>query len=136
MARWRHFDHVPPSHRDLAVAPVVAQFATIRPDGAPYVSPMWFDWDGEFVRMTHTRRRKKLDDVRAEPRVAVLVVDPDDPYRYLAFRGVVERIDDDADLAFYTALRLRYGRPVQDTVARVVIVIRPLAVVAQPAGAG
>jgi PPOX class probable F420-dependent enzyme len=89
---------------------------------------MWFGWDGSRFRLTHTRIRKKFQNVRAEPRVALSIVDPDDPQRYLEVRGVVESVDDDPGGSFYASLRERYGAgggPVRDADVRVVLVIRP-----------
>src|SRR5438067_6436394 len=54
--------------------------------------------------------------------------DPDDPYRYLQIRGVVEAIEDDPTGAFYKVLQLRYrgtAGEVSDRAHRVVVTIRP-----------
>src|SRR4051794_2177804 len=89
---------------------------------------MWFAWDGELIRMTHTKTRQKFRNLTAEPRVALSIADPDDSYRFLEVRGVVESIeDDDAEASFYQSLQRRYGNeyPIPDAAVRVVITIRP-----------
>ena len=53
---------------------------------------MWFDWDGELLRFTHTTKRQKYRNIAAHPKVAMSIVDPDNPYRYLEVRGDVEQI--------------------------------------------
>ena len=118
---------VPASHADLLEKPLFAHLATVRPDGSPQSSIMWFGWDGSRIRMTHTRRRQKFANLSREPRVALSIADPDDQYRFLEIRGTVETIEDDLGTEFYKSLQRRYGldRPVPNPDARVVITIRP-----------
>jgi len=129
----------PPSHADLLERPLFAHLATIRPDGSPQSSVMWFAWDGSRLRMTHTKNRHKFANLQHEVRVALSVADPDDEYRSLEVRGVVEAIDDDdADASFYRSLRARYGRAegaVRHQSVRVVVTIRPHTFVAVTGGA-
>ena len=88
-----------------------AHLATVRPDGSPQTQVMWFVWDGERIRMTHTKTRQKYRNFQREPRVALSIADPENPYRFLEIRGTVERIDDDdAEASFYQSLQKRYGR--------------------------
>jgi PPOX class probable F420-dependent enzyme len=127
----------PASHVDLLERPVVTHLATVRPDGSPQTNVMWFDWDGRRIRMTHTKSRQKYRNLHAEPRVALSVADPDDPYRFLEVRGVVESIeDDDEQASFYKSLQRRYGQdyPIPDAPERVVVTIRPLRFVAVQSG--
>ena len=88
-----------------------AHLATIGADGAPQSSPMWFLWDGEHIKFTHTTTRKKYQNIRRDPRVAVSITDIDDPYIYAEFRGIVERIEEDPTGAFYDTLAKHYGVP-------------------------
>jgi PPOX class probable F420-dependent enzyme len=131
---------VPDSHRDLLEQALLAHLATIRPDGGPQVNPVWFRWDGERIRMTHTRTRQKFRNLQAEPRVALSIADPDEPQRYLEVRGVMETIEDDSGGAYYRGLRERYGvnpdDPMPDADARVVLVIRPTTLLARSPAAG
>lgn len=125
-------DLIPDDLRDLLERPTFADLATVREDGTPQVNPMWFAWDGEFIRFTHTNYRRKFKNIRANPAVAISIIDPDDPYRYLEVRGVVERIDPDPTGAFYVELAKRYGAPFgtaapKDSADRVVVVVRPTA---------
>lgn len=98
---------------------------------------MWYEWDGERIRLTHTKTRQKFRNLVHEPRVSLSIVDPDDPYRYLEVRGTVERVDnDDADASFYRALQRRYDRiyEITDAPERVVITVRPERFIAAAAG--
>jgi len=119
---------VPESHVDLLDRPTFAHLATVRPDGAPQTQVMWFEWDGEFLRMTHTKTRQKYRNLQQEPRVALSIAEPDNPYRFLEIRGSVEKIeDDDAEASFYRSLQQRYGMdyPIPDAAVRVIVTIRP-----------
>jgi PPOX class probable F420-dependent enzyme len=119
---------VPASHTDLLDRPTFAHLATLGPDGAPQTQVMWFAWDGERIRMTHTKTRQKYRNVQRDPRVALSIADPDNPYRFVEIRGTVEKIeDDDAQASFYLGLQRRYGQsyPVPDADVRVILVIRP-----------
>jgi PPOX class probable F420-dependent enzyme len=128
----------PESHADLLEKPTFAHLATVRPDGSPQSSVMWFDWDGEVIRMTHTKTRQKFRNLENEPRIALSIADPADGYRFLEVRGTVESIEADDDQAsFYQSLQKRYGMDgrISDADVRVVITIRPDKYVAVENGA-
>jgi PPOX class probable F420-dependent enzyme len=118
---------VPPTHVDLLEKPSFAHLATVRPDGAPQSSVMWFGWDGGRVRFTHTNTRQKFRNLAHEKRVSFSIRDDANPYRFLEVRGVVESIEPDPTGAFYVSLQQRYGVsfPVLDADVRVVITVRP-----------
>lgn len=122
---------VPESHIDLLQRPLYGHLATLRTDGWPQVNPMWFVWDGEHLRFTSTTVRQKYRNVTAHPEVAISVVDPDEPYRYLEVRGTVVRIEPDPTGAFFDTLAKRYGMamdgPVADAANRVIFVVKPTA---------
>jgi PPOX class probable F420-dependent enzyme len=127
----------PASHADLLDRPLFAHLATVRPDGSPQSSVMWFAWDGSVIRITHTRTRQKFANLAHEPRVALSIADPDDQYRFLEVRGRVESVtDDDGQASFYKSLQHRYGMdyPVSDAAVRVVVAIRPDKYVAVASG--
>ncbi|QQC88167.1 pyridoxamine 5'-phosphate oxidase family protein [Streptomyces alfalfae] len=59
--------------------------ATVSADGAPHVSTLWFAWDGTSVWLYSITRSKRWADLRADPRVAVVV---DTGEEYGGLRGV------------------------------------------------
>jgi len=99
---------VPESHADLLDAVTLAHVATIGPKGEPQVNPVWFEWDGTHVMFSQTTGRQKYRNVGREPRVALSIVDPANPYRYLEIRGRVEAVDADPDNAFIDRQAQRY----------------------------
>ncbi|MFC7044912.1 PPOX class F420-dependent oxidoreductase [Halobacteriaceae archaeon GCM10025711] len=80
---------IPDEYVDLLERPTFAALTTLLPDGMPHVTPVWIDYDGEHVQFNTLEGRQKERNLRRDPRAAVLVVDPDDPYRYLSVRGDV-----------------------------------------------
>lgn len=131
------YSTLPASHAHLLEQPNFAHLATVRPDGSPQSSVMWFAWDGERARFTHTKTRQKFANLEQEPRVAFSVLDPQNPYRTVEVRGVVESIEDDtADAAFYRSLQERYDNvyDISDADVRVIITIRPTKFIAVEGG--
>ena len=63
--------------------------ATIMPDGSPQVTPVWFDTDGEYILINTNEGRVKDRNMKARPKVAMTIQDPNDDYRYLGVRGEV-----------------------------------------------
>jgi PPOX class probable F420-dependent enzyme len=82
-------NHIPESHRDLFERPLLFSFATTGPDGIPQVTPVWGDIDGSTVRVNTAYGRQKTKNLEDRPVAAVLVVDPDNPYRWIQVQGEV-----------------------------------------------
>lgn len=101
---------IPESHRDLLERPLYCHLATVSPAGRPQSNPMWFLWDGTHLRFTHTNTRRKYQHLQANPNLAISVVDPDNPARYLEVRATVDVIEPDPEAAMYRTLAERYGR--------------------------
>ncbi len=101
-------DIIPDTYADLLHASGFAHLASLGPDGAPQSHPVWYDWDGQDLNISTTKNRQKYRNVRRDPRVAVSILDPDNPYRYLELRGEVTHIEDDPDKAFIDRLAKKY----------------------------
>ena len=107
---------IPESHRDLLANEKQAfgYLATIMPDGSPQVTPVWFDMVGDRIRINTARGRIKERNLRERPsQVAFLVVDPEDPYRYLQIRGHVAEIVEEGALEHIDALADKYTGPLE-----------------------
>ena len=99
---------IPEQFRDLFTKKAFAHLATVGPDGAPQVTPVWVDFDGTHVRFNTAKGRVKVRNLARDPRVALSIQDPDDPYRYVQVRGrVVETTEKGAD-AHIDALAKKY----------------------------
>ena len=96
------------SFHDLLESTAVAHVATIGPHGEPQNNPVWFGWDGEYVKFSQTKTRQKLRNLGRDPRVALSIVDPENHLRYLEVRGVVDRVEEDPDLDFINAMSEKY----------------------------
>ena len=99
---------IPETHEDILAKKGFAHVATIGPDGAPQNNPVWYDWDGEHVLFSQTTERQKLRNFRRDPRVALSIADPDNPYRYLEIRGTVVAVEDDPANAFINKMAKKY----------------------------
>jgi PPOX class probable F420-dependent enzyme len=89
---------IPASHADLLTKKAFANLATLNADGGPQVTPVWVDFDGTHVLINTARGRVKAKNLAREPRVAISIADPDNPYRYLGIQGrVVEMTEDGGD---------------------------------------
>ena len=89
---------IPASHADILSKKAFAQLATLNPDGSPQVTPVWVDFDGTNVIINTARGRVKARNLAREPRVALAIGDPDNPYRYLGVQGrVVEMTEKGGD---------------------------------------
>jgi PPOX class probable F420-dependent enzyme len=64
-----------------------AILATVMPDGSPQVTPVWFDQTNGLIRVNTARGRTKARTLKAGAAVAMAIVDPDNPYRYVQIRA-------------------------------------------------
>ncbi len=80
---------IPENYLDLFEKRAFAHFATLMPDGSPQVTPVWVGYDGEHVLVNTAVGRQKTRNVERNAKVALDILDPDNPYRWLAVRGHV-----------------------------------------------
>jgi PPOX class probable F420-dependent enzyme len=80
---------IPDSHLDLFKKKAFAHLATLMPGGQPQVTPVWVDYDGRHVLINTAEGRQKDKNLQRDGRVALSIIDPDNPYRYLEVRGQV-----------------------------------------------
>ncbi len=85
-----------------------ANLATIMKDGTPQVTPVWFEYDGKHIIVNTAKGRVKDRNMRANPMVALSIVDPANPYRYLQVRGKVTEITEDGADAHIDRLAKKY----------------------------
>jgi PPOX class probable F420-dependent enzyme len=103
---------IPKDYLDLFAKPAFAHLATLMQDGSPQVTPVWVDYDGTYVLFNSAVGRVKDKNVRRDPRVAMAIQDPENPYRYLQVRGRVVEITQDGADAHINKLSQKYlGQP-------------------------
>ena len=117
----------PESHRDLLVAPV-ASLATIGSDGYPQLTEIWFLHDDGELKLSLNTSRLKTRNLLKRPQCSLLLLDLQNPYRYLEVRGNA-RIEADDDYAFARRLGAKYNADLkvhdQPGDSRVAITIEP-----------
>jgi len=115
--------------QDLFDKNAIAHFATLMPDGTPQVTPVWVDFEGEFLLINTAHGRQKDRNVRRNPRVGVEIMDPDNSAHYMQVRGRVVEILEAGALEHAERLSRKYtGQPfgpLPEGQVRVVIKILP-----------
>ncbi|RME53411.1 MAG: PPOX class F420-dependent oxidoreductase [Caldilineae bacterium] len=99
---------IPASHRDILEKRAFAHLATVDESGAPQVTPVWFDDADGFIWVNSAKGRKKDRNIRANPRVALSIQDPDNPYRYVGIQGEVVEITEEGAVDHINKLSHKY----------------------------
>lgn len=133
---------IPDSHKDLLEGPVVVALVTMMPDGQPQATPVWCLYDGENIIVNTAEGRQKDTNMKTNPKVTVLAIDPQNPYRFIEVRGTISShetvgaeavIDQMAKL--YRGVDHYYGgvapADLKERETRITFVITPERVVAQ-----
>lgn len=81
---------IPSSHRDLLTRAVPGVLTTVGSDATMQSSIVWVDVDGDVALVNTTLERQKGRNLLGDPRVSLLVVDPDDTARFIQIRGAAE----------------------------------------------
>jgi PPOX class probable F420-dependent enzyme len=95
------------AERAFLESPFVGVVTDLRPDGSPHSTVVWVDVDDEGVSFNTAWPRAKPRYLDADPRVSLVVLDPSDPYRWVAITGTTTLIDDGAN-AQIDRLSLKY----------------------------
>lgn len=125
---------IPDSHRDLLADEMraMAFLATVMADGTPQVTPVWFDMDGDHIRINTASGRVKDRNMRERPHVALAVVDPENPYRHVQIRGKVVAANEEGAREHIDQLAAKYTDreifPVPEGQIRVIFRIQPISV--------
>ena len=86
----------------------LAHLGTVMANGAPQVTPVWFDYDGTFFRVNSAKGRVKDRNMRRNPAVSLSIVDPANPYRYVGVLGRVVEITEQGGDAHIDSLAKKY----------------------------
>ena len=102
--------------------------ATLMSDGSPQVTPVWFDSDGEYILINTAEGRIKDKNMRARPKVAMTIQDPNDKYRYLGIRGEVTSYTAEGGDEHINKLSIRYDNTpwkLREGQTRIIFKIKP-----------
>jgi PPOX class probable F420-dependent enzyme len=118
-----------PAIRDLAKGKNFAALTTLGPTGYPQTQVMWVDADDDNVLINTEIERQKAVNVQRDPRVAVMIWDAENAYKYAEVRGnVVDIVRGDRARAHIDELSRKYldkdyASPIGSE--RVILVIEP-----------
>jgi len=100
---------IPEKYTDLLTDKIAfAELATLMPDGSPQVTPVWFEFKDGGIRINTAQGRRKVRNLETNPKLAMVTVDPSNPYRYLQIRGHVTRSTQNGADAHIDSLAKRY----------------------------
>jgi PPOX class probable F420-dependent enzyme len=99
---------IPEPFKDLFQKKAFASLATVNADGTPQVTPVWVDYDGTHIRFNTAKGRVKERNLRRNPAVAVAVIDPENPYRYLQVKGRIAEVTETGADQHIDALAKKY----------------------------
>jgi len=101
---------IPETHKDLFTDGIkaFAFLSTTMDSGAPQVTPVWFDVEDEFISINSARGRVKDRNMIARSKVAIAIMDPENPYRYIQVRGKVVKITEEGGRAHIDRLAKKY----------------------------
>lgn len=103
---------IPAEAMDLLERPIVVTLVTVMRDGQPQATPVWFSFDGTQIWVNTARGRAKDKNMTERPKVTILSVDPQDPYRYLEVRGQIDDVTEDGAVDHINQLSAHYlNRP-------------------------
>lgn len=98
----------PEKYLDLFQKKALGALTTLMGDGSPQTTPVWIDFQDGQVWVNSAVGRQKDKNVRRDPRVAMAIVDPDNPYRYVEVRGRVAAITEEGADDHIDAMARKY----------------------------
>jgi PPOX class probable F420-dependent enzyme len=116
-----------PEVRSVLDTSALAHLATVLPDGSPHSVPLWVGVEGDKIAFMTRPWSRKVQNLRQDPRVALSLASPDDPYTPVVIRGrVVEWLEGEPAWEVVDRIAAKYiGQPFSREEERVVGVIEP-----------
>ncbi len=101
---------IPEAYMDLLLEKkALAHLATVMPDGSPQNTPVWFDYVDGKIRVNSALGRTKVRNMKLGAKVALSILDPGNPDKYVQLRGTVTRVrQDDVAAAHIDQLAHKY----------------------------
>lgn len=79
------------TYKQLMDKPIACVLAVMGKDGRPNLTPMWFDYEGDKVLVNVAQHRKKVEWIRANPQLSLLLMNPENMYHWMSLKVTVER---------------------------------------------
>jgi PPOX class probable F420-dependent enzyme len=99
---------LPPELDAFLAKPNAAVIATVRPDGSPVTVATWYDWEDGRILVNMDESRRRVEHLRADPRVSITVMDVANWGAHVSLQGRVVELYDDPDLKDIDRLAMRY----------------------------
>ena len=121
----------PESHHDLLSDEkrALGFLATVMPDGSPQLTPLWFSYENDEIKINTKRGRVKEKNMSARPQVALVIQAPEDTLRFLQIRGVATHATEDGAVDHIERLSQKYDakpfRSLYPDEVRVMFTIEP-----------
>ena len=118
---------IDPAVRRVLAGPPIAHVATVLPDGSPHTVPVWVGTEGDRIVFLTGPTTRKARNLRRDPRVALSIAPPDNPFEPVVIRGrAVEWLTGDEAWRIIDRLSEKYiGAPYSREFDRIVVVIKP-----------
>jgi PPOX class probable F420-dependent enzyme len=100
-----------PAQRALVEAPNFAHFVTLMKDGSPQVTPVWVDCDDTHILVNTAEGRQKPTNLARDNRVALSILDQENPYNYIQIRGKVVEVTRDGAWDHINKMARKYRGP-------------------------
>ena len=101
---------VPESHRALFEGEFCAALITVMPGGQPQITPIWYNREGDYVLLNTMKGFRKERNMRANPKVTLLIYDPRQPLRSIEIRGIVVEMSEEGAIDHLNTLTQKYLR--------------------------
>ncbi len=101
-------EKIPQNVHDLFEKPLLAHLATVMPDGTPQVTPVWVDFDGQYILINTSKGRRKTLNMEKQPKVGLDIVDAQNPFHWLSVRGRVVEITEEGANAHIDKMAKKY----------------------------
>jgi len=120
--------------KEISQKKAFAHIGTINPDGSPHVTPVWIDSDEKsgLILFNTSRSRRKERNMRKDPKIAISIQDPENPYHFAGIRGEVVEITEKGAKDHIDKLAKKYPNLkeypwLQPGEVRVIVKVRPIA---------
>ncbi|MGF1596472.1 MAG: pyridoxamine 5'-phosphate oxidase family protein [Acidimicrobiales bacterium] len=79
------------TYKQLMDKPIACVMAVMGSDGRPNLTPMWFDYEGDKVLVNVAAHRRKTEWIRRQPRITILIMNPENMYHWMSVKVTVDR---------------------------------------------